>query len=670
MFIQSFQTKIKPFHLLFAVGLCLVIAAGWIHIYPSIQTFMFTWRVELAAAIFTAAVSGYLLTAKKEFIAAFKFSVPEIYLIILPMTIFTLWSGVSSFWSFSPRSALEHTAFWSIYLIFYIVARQMIDVHGNYKLVMTFLTVLLVLIASPAIIEYCSYVYLKSETLLGLRFSKYAEIVNLLCPLMIASVVRMEGKRFKIGVLTVTIMSLFIISTISRTGLMLFAAGILLMIGIIFTMEQFKKYRRKMIFLTFILIVSPIPIHLITFLSPDPGVPIVTRLNDPVGMSGSNNARKMLASVALEMTAANSISGVGAGNFGIELNNYRAAYGAQNPQDVNLSANEAQISERTHNEYLQILSELGVVGAAIFLWFLAAVGLMAITLFKKRNRFSLFPFAAIVGITLFLISSAVSSYSFRLMQNGLVFFLVLAVAAKFLLPDKKDVPKKSKLVIPPVYFYRTVFAGGIILCLFLGTNCILRAVSSYYATQLLNLSDAAQADYLYANAVRFNVENPHSYLGFGIHLINAGRYAEAAPELRKAIIYGEGTSATYSLLATAQSLSGDDTAAAESFAEAIKLYPRSTFARTRYADLLDKSGDVTASQNQLTLSAEIDKTATSTWWSLMHEGVAKTNLKTVNNPEYMIVFDLKPTNSYTAFMIERLIRHPEETPKFDFLAVK
>lgn len=375
----------------------------------------------------------------------------------------------------------------------------------------------------------------------------------------------------------------------------------------------------------------------------------------------------MLASVALEMIKSNPVTGVGADNFGVELNNYRAVYGEKNPDDVNLATSEDEIAERAHNEYLQITSELGVIGLLIFLCFLLSIAVMAVNLFKRRNRASLFPFAALCGILLFLISSAVSSYSFRLMQNGFVFLFVLAVSSKFLLADKQPSTKNNKIAFDN-YFYKAVLSFGILSCLLLGTHCILRAASSYYSAELLNLSDSAAALPLYENAVRYDDENPRSHLGYGLYLINEKRYREAIPQLNKTIELGEGTSADYSLLATSQFLSGDVKAATETCAEAVKLYPRSTFVRTRYAALLQESGNEAGSRKQLEISSSIDIKSTKTWWSLMHEGVAKTNIKTLKDKDYIVVFDLQPQIAYTAVMIERLILHPEEKPKIKLTA--
>jgi Ca2+/Na+ antiporter len=70
------------------------------------------------------------------------------------------------------------------------------------------------------------------------------------------------------------------------------------------------------------------------------------------------------------------------------------------------------------------------------MWFLVGVAIMCFRAIRHMKRGSLYGFAAVLGLAMFLASSAVSAYSFRVMQNGIVFFFVLAVAAKLSFKNK------------------------------------------------------------------------------------------------------------------------------------------------------------------------------------------------------------------------------------------
>ena len=116
-----------------------------------------------------------------------------------------------------------------------------------------------------------------------------------------------------------------------------------------------------------------------------------------------------MTTLSFEMFKANPVVGAGADNFGMEVNKYREIYGANNPDDINLKASENELPERSHNEYLQILAELGVVGLLIFVAFLFGIGLMLIIAFRRRA--SLITIGSLIGVFMFLASSLVSSYS-------------------------------------------------------------------------------------------------------------------------------------------------------------------------------------------------------------------------------------------------------------------
>ena len=129
----------------------------------------------------------------------------------------------------------------------------------------------------------------------------------------------------------------------------------------------------------------------------------------------------------------------------MQVNNYRVEYAAVHPDDPNLAFAENEIPEHAHNEFLQIAAELGVVGSLIFLWFFS--GIVVMTYRAASQSAAALPLSncsnsGSVGVHL---QFARSAYSFRLIQNGFVFFFVLAVASKLLLRRDNSARKGSKL---------------------------------------------------------------------------------------------------------------------------------------------------------------------------------------------------------------------------------
>lgn len=666
MFEESLKIEYKKSAFLFCIGWCLVLLAGWIPILPKLHTFINMWRVELAASVFFSVVLLY--TIYKQCVRAFnlQISLRELNFIVLPLVAFIIWSACSMAWSASWKSALYHTLIWTQYLIFYLVARRVLNLQNGYKNFVTLLTIIFVIVSVPAIIEYCALTVFGGDSSLGVRYAKYGEQINAIFPLIAVGVLRLNGTRFAVGLLAVTTFWLFIVCTFSRTNLILFICGAAAIAATVFVFNRFHKYRFKTALAAIALIAAPLLLHSLVLPGDDLKAPIVTRITNKAETIGSGNFRKFMWAVSLEMFRTNPIAGVGAANFGLNLNDYRANYARRNPTDVNSAVAENQLPERSHNEYLQILAELGIVGGLIFMWFLSGIGLMFVDAFKRRRHISLFPFAALLGTALFLLSSVVTSYSFRLMQNGLVFFFVLAVAAKFFFDSQTPQKRSDKLTISPrlINFGCTL---GTVACLLLAINCLMRASSAYYSGQALTQPNVEQAAPYFETAFRLDDENPSPHFDYAVNLLRVQRYDEAAQHFRQSIKRQRATSIDYSYLATAQTLSGDLQGAEKTMARAVEVFPRSAFARMRYADLLQRNGKNDLSLNERVIARQFDKKQAQGWWNLITEGASKAaqisfqDADSADAPIY-----LSPQTGLRTILSERERLYPNEEIKFDF----
>jgi len=520
------KTKSQEPMLYFCVGFCLVLMASWFPVFNRLDIFMQFWRVEVAASIFLIATLAYLLYKQSDKILTFCLSRQEVKFIVLPLATFIVWSGLSMMWSPSWKLALYHTLIWTEYLIFYLIVRRVLESPKSYHTLIVCLSVMLLIVAAPAVIEYGSFIYLSNSTTLGIRFAKYGEPVLALFPLIAVGVLRLNGRRFALGLAIVMMLWLFIISTLGRTNLILFVAATIGVTLLIFLFKQFHRYRRKMAWMILAMMLAPLPLHSITLLTDKPSVPIVNRVSDETGISYSNNFRKLMISVSLEAMTAHPLIGIGAGNYGMQFNRYRGIYADKNPTDGNLTVAENELAERSHNEFLQVFAELGAVGILIFLWFLSSLGMMFLNALKRSRQTALLPLAALFGLALFLMSSAVSSYSFRFMQNGLIFFFVLAVAAKFLLSAKFDEQKNRQISVSSGQL-KFGYAFGIAASLLLLAHCSIRVASSVYVAQANRTADDKQAESLYQIASQLDGENPEADYFYGHRLLKNNQPAAA-----------------------------------------------------------------------------------------------------------------------------------------------
>jgi O-antigen ligase/Tfp pilus assembly protein PilF len=652
---------------LFCVGWFLTMMSLLVGFGRPLPTFIHMWQVELSAAVFLAAGCGYILIRTPKCFRAF--SRDEFCFLILPITLFICWSALSSFWANSWKSTIHHTLVWLLFLIFFLIVRSILETRNGFLYLGITLLCALLIFSIGAVAGYVSFVIFGGENSLGIRHAKYGEQINTILPLLIVTVVRLRDRQFLIGVLSIATLWLLIYCSLGRINLMLFAAGFLATAATIVLVPRFRRYRMKLAVIAMAVVIAPIPLQLFAQYS-ETSIPLVAqRLGDKESLSSSNNFRKLMIGVSLEMIQSHPLRGLGADNFGFEVNEYRRRYVQQQPDDPALAEAEDTIPERSHNEFLQIFAELGIVGVGVAMWLVAGLGLIAVRSARRLGHRSLFGPAAVIGIMLFCASSLVSSFSFRLIQNGFVFFFVLAIAAKTLMRgEPKEAVTKTALSKTAI---RAAAAAGLAGCLLLAGYWSVRLRSSYLTAEANNTQDLAQATKLYTLAANLDDENPDARNNHGMRLFQEKRYEEAVPPLSEAIRIGRARSVDFSLLASAQSISGDDLSAEKTMEEARKLYPRSVFVLARCAHLLHSNGKVGEAEKMLELAKGINPREANTWWTFLNEGSNAAAAKALKNDvDFKPLMDLRPLNAVYAVRAEREIRFPDEAKSFDFTKAK
>jgi hypothetical protein len=141
--------------------------------------------------------------------------------------------------------------------------------------------------------------------------------------------------------------------------------------------------------------------------------------------------RAELARAALRMSAAHPVTGVGIGRFFGESSAY-----------ISPDYRRTLPRENAHNQYLQILAELGVAGLVPFLWLLAAVGARALEPAFKGPDAVLS--GAALGLTVFLLSS-VFGHPMVIREVCLAFWILLGVVAALALEARtRGVPGAAR----------------------------------------------------------------------------------------------------------------------------------------------------------------------------------------------------------------------------------
>ena len=657
MYVAKTNPKGLTPSLYFYVGLLLVMLALWIPFIPNWLTFVHSWRVEIFAAVvlFATLTVAYRYSASIDLGSVF--SRDERIFVVLPMLVFIGWSAASTIWALSWKSAIHHTLVWSSYLIFYCIVRYSLENKGQYKKYLGVFVLALLLCALPAIAGHAALLIFGGSNTLGLRFSRFTEQAVTLLPLLLIGVVKLKPKHFVIGLGCTTAIWLLVFCSMSRAGIFLSAVATVATGVVIFAFRRFMIYRLRFAIIVSVMIMAPFLLNGLTLLSQNAESSPVSRFSDQTGLSNSNDFRKLMISLALEMAADHPIVGIGADNFGFQVHQYRELYAAKHPNDPSLAQSESDIPERAHNEYLQILSELGIVGAAIFAWFLTGIGIISIRALKGLGKQPIHASAAIIGLGVFLAGALVTSYSFRLIQNGFVFFFVLAVAVRLMF--KRD--KASAAQRMSNKQFKLVLASGLVACLMLTVYCGLR-VSSVILTERANTTwDLAEATRLYCLAEELDTENPFARNSHGMRLLREQNYAEAVPYLNDAISMGLTPSDSFSYLATAQSLAGDAVSSEETMRKASVLYPRSVFVGVRYSLLLRENGKTEQARAAFENAIKLDNRVAKTWKTMITRGFQVASSREASEKEGLVpVMELQPANGVYAVLTERLIKFPEE----------
>ena len=117
----------------------------------------------------------------------------------------------------------------------------------------------------------------------------------------------------------------------------------------------------------------------------------------------------------IEMIKANPIAGVGMGGYWTEIPRYHQAPGIMTPQQA-------------HNDYLELLASGGIVGLAIFLWFVFVVLRHARANLQSPDRFRRAAcFAALIGIAGVAVHSLVD-FGLHRMVNAMMFAALIVIA--------------------------------------------------------------------------------------------------------------------------------------------------------------------------------------------------------------------------------------------------
>jgi O-antigen ligase len=649
------KTTTKWPRIFFVLGIVIILFIPIAKVAVDLDTFIHPWRPELATAIFVIGFGVWSLFDCEFQVFVIRLPKAEKFGILIPVLLFAFWSGLSSVWAASWTSALHHTTVWVAYIAVYLLARFFVSKRQTGTALIVGAICFLAIISLPMLVEYYSFVIAGNGTSIGLRYSKYTEITNVLLPLLAAFTVSSKGWRMIGGTLAVIIVGLFDVASLSRTGVIVFVFVITSFVLVVFVFKSIRVYRRSTAIL-FVTVAAALILSNVFVAATEGNVPVIARAQE-AGAEDSTNIRPLLGNIAREMWLSHPVIGVGADNFGQRFVEFRGAYATRHATDKNLILAEDARAERAHNEYLQILAELGLVGIGLIAWFGCGVIYAAFDLILRKRRYSIYTYAAFIGLVAFSISSFVTSYSFRIVQNGVVFWVVLAIAIGGTIGRRRTTATDSNE--PSFAIVRTGIVISVLSCMALAWFCIYRVLAVEYVLATNSLPTFDERRPIIENAIAIDPENGGIQASYGRVLLNLGHANDAIPHLREAIRVGQATSIDYSYLATALIIANDRASAESTIAEALKAYPYSVFLRTRRAVILKDLGRQPESDAEFTRALAINDGQAHSWWNFIEKGGAVA-AKLAYEGNLPPLAELLPGKAIYAIKTERELRFPEE----------
>ncbi|MBK8466863.1 MAG: O-antigen ligase family protein [Chloracidobacterium sp.] len=532
---------------------------------------------------------------------------------------FICWSAVSVFWAASFGGVAHHTLLWAMYLIIFVIFTGKAWPAANLRFIITTFAIAALILGLLCFFDYLSIrEFSSAEGNIRIRYGKYAELLVTIAPLLFAAAIYARNRRHMAFILVTALLSwITVMLSLSKGAFLAGIIGFAIFFAASFALSA--KILRKRVAL-FAAIWLAVTIGTQVFFSFFSAVPSTTSyITGAADQTRSTSTMRIFTwSVGRQMTRDNWLVGVGADNFGVAFNKERIRYRETHPNETFAEIAEDYLVERAHNEPLQVLSELGVIGFALFAMpFILAAMYFIKKFLHERLRSSPFLWAAFAGMAAFAVSSQFSSFSFRSAQNGVVFFMVFAVAINQL--------RKSH--VKTTTDHRPVVALSWLAITLMAAFCATKVFAQYHTYMGERSENSSIANSHFQTAVKADPEYAGAYLSHSGLAIRDSDPSTAAQLTRKAIDHGVGSVTVYSQLAKQQVKAGNIAAAEATYREALSIYSRSVYMHMEFAIFLEDQSRPDAAAEHAAIARSIDPRQALGWYLIMREGSVRTFYK-------------------------------------------
>jgi O-antigen ligase len=608
------------------------------------------WRQELVLAfLFSLTLSLLLKKSWRSHESVINLRANELSL-LLPLLLFILWSAASTLWARAAYPALHHTFVWAAYALFFIIMRRVALRPRLLRASLFTLAFVISILSVSCMIEFWGAPNesgVRSVSLFRF-FNGFGEMLAVAIPLFAALALKLRRTRAALLCGATAVLAwLAMLQALERAPIIGAGVALVALAFLSLSSRQFRPHSLRRALLLIIAFALATALQVLPSPLTEGRSSAAARLQATSTTEPNSRVRLLFWGIGLEMLREHPLVGVGANNYDAAYPQARAQFSIEHPASPLLAMHEEMLVERAHNEYIQMLAELGIIGFALFLTFCGALAVSAWRALR-RSRSALAP-GACCSLIAFALSSGASSASFRWMGGGLIFFFAAALVSSFGASAEQPKARSVRLVTVPARL-ATACALMLALLMFMGrgaqaTNSLLHGAASGQASR-------ERVEQFYQSALAFNPFDAATHFDYGIWLFYEKRESEAAPHLRYAVERGMNASVCYAYLAAAEAGSGDVRLAEQTMAEAVGVYPRSVFLRVRHAVALRAAGQMDAAEGEFRAALALDSRTARGWLALMNGGEDAAKMTAHQDKGVAMPGELYPENCIFAVIAE------------------
>ena len=614
------------------------------------------WRLELTLMCLLAVTFGHLL--RKGLVDRLRFNRTA----VMPIAAaggFTLWILSSTAWATDRYQAIHLGFQWGSYVLFFLVMSLVASARTVRASFISFAIIIWILAIACSIESWFGAPLTDSSLRYDLKpllrgSSGFGEIMGAACILFasFALHLRRRGAAVMCGA-TSMVAWLATMQSLERAPFIGSLAGLaLLTIGVIVRSSKRAIYRWSAMAAVFaaILCAQALPSRLRV-----DEVSTVDRLHQRLDTDPNTRVRLLFWGVGLELLRTHPFVGVGANNYQASFADGRAQFAARYPSSPLISLNDHLLTLYTHNEYIQIAAELGIVGLLLFLVFNAS--LIANFVKSQKNKHSRLPMFGAAGAMLaFAVSSGASASSFRYLGGGLIFFFAASLIGRRVnCYCPSTIRSKRAPVSSPAFRIAQV---GIFASLLVSVG-VLTTHGIAATSQGLAEGSSGNTEQYYRASIKLFPANAGTHFSYGMWLHANNRSAEGVPHLRYALSRGFNSSINYACLAAAEEAAGDLPAAERTLSTAVHVYPASVFLLVKDSDALRRLGQDKEADIRFEKAFALDSRAARGWQQLITNDIDAAFSAAKQDSNIALPQELSPEIAVIAVLRENERRFPQ-----------